>query len=184
MGLEPVGCLLIGGERHDRLGVLREKLHLCGVQTVRTGRADNLLHAVQEGLYAARRPGGACIAAEGEMWAAALALAAQMHVDRVALIAPTDFIRSPRDAWEKQIGWMKSFAQRNLFFCVSEVLLLEETCDERSRKRVETICRRLCNATVRRASLADERWTKCKQSPMEAAARFLAAGEFVFPLAK
>jgi len=178
-----VGCLLIGEERQGRIALLRDMLRRCGAAAVWTGCSDNLLHSVQIGLREARRPGGSCIAAEGEMWAAALALAAQMQVDRVVLIAPEDRVRNPKNNKEKQIGRLKSFARRNLFFCVSEVLILEETGDCDSARSMEHVCRGMCNARIHRVSLDDEKWINCKYSPIEAAARFLLAGEFAFSLA-
>lgn len=178
---EPVGCLLIG--ETIRMRALRERLNACGVETVLAPRGGDLLSDVQEGLYQARKTGGACIAAEGEMWAAALALSAQLSVERVALIEPTDRFRNPKDDWEKQIVRLKGFARRNLFFCVSDVLMLEGA-DGWTRGRLDALCRRMYNARVRRVSLSDQRWTNCEHSQMDAAARFLRDGEFAFSLAK
>lgn len=178
----PVGCLLIGDTK--RMRALREQLAACGVPTVSAVQGGDLLGAAQEGLCAARQPGGACVAAEGELWAAALALAAQLSVERVALIAPTDRSENPKDDWERQIVRLKGYACRNLFFCVSEVLVLEGESDVRSAKRIDLLCRRLCNARVHRVSLLDQRWTNCEHSPMEAAARFLRDGDFRISLAK
>lgn len=182
LNAEPVGCLLIGETK--RMRALRERLTARGVDTASPSPSGDLLTSVQEGLYAARRRGGACVAAEGELWAAALALAAQLSVERVVLIAPTDRAGSPKDDYQKQIERLKGFACRNLFFCVSEVLVLEDAPDERSAKRIDSVCRRLCNARVHRLSLTDQRWTNCKHSPIEAAARFLDEGDFAFSLAK
>lgn len=179
---EPVGCLLIGDTL--RMRALRERLNERGVETVFAPRQGDLLNAVQEGLYRARRSGGACIAAEGELWAAALALSAQLSVERVALIEPTDRFRNPKDDWERQVVRLKGFARRNLFFCVSDVLVLEGGEDGWPAKRMDLLCRRMCNARVQRVSLADQRWTNCEQSPMDAAACFLRDGDFAFSLAK
>lgn len=175
-----VGCLLIGETM--RMRALRERLNESGVETFFAQQGADLLSSVQEGLYKARRPGGVCIAAEGEMWAAALALAAQLSVERVALIEPTDRCRSPRNDWERQIIRLKSFVRRNLFFCVSDVLLLEG--DGETARRLDALCRRMCNARVWRAELSDQRWTNCEHLHIDAAARFLSDGEFAFSLAK
>lgn len=162
-----VGCLLIGETAKGRLRALRDRLDARGIATVCVTGQGDLLSGAQEGLRAARRSGGACVAAEGEFWAAALALAAQLSVERIVLILPTDR-RNPKDKWEEQIERLKGFARRNLFFCVSDVLVLEVRGDERSDKRINQMCRRLCNARVRRMSMADD--------ALEAAARFLAQG--------
>ena len=174
---EPMGCLLIGETM--RMHALRERLNACGVHTVFAPRGENLLSCVQEGLCRARRPGGAGIAAEGEMWAAALALSAQLSVERVVLFEPTDQFRNTKDEWEKQIVRLKGFARRNLFFCVSDVLVLEGG-DDKPKDWIDSMCRRMCNARVWRESLADQRWTKCELSQIDAAARFLSGGDFAF----
>lgn len=181
---EPVGCLLIGETDRGRMRALRERLNARGIVTVGTPRREDLLAAAQEGLYAARGLGGACIAAEGELWAAALALAVQLSVERIALIAPTDHFQQPKSDWEKQIERLKSYARRNLFFCVSDVLVLEGEASGRSAKRIDLMCRRMCNARVRRVNLAGETWTNCKQSEIDAVAGFLVDGDFGFLLAK
>lgn len=164
----PVGCLLIGEMTKGRLWALRDRLDARGIETVGLSQQDDLLCGAQEGLRAARRSGGACIAAEGELWAAALALAAQLSVERIVLILPTDR-RNPKNKWEEQIERLKGFARRNLFFCVSDVLVLELRGDERSDRRIDQICRRLCNAKVRRMPMTE--------GALEIAARFLALGK-------
>lgn len=179
---EPVGCLLIGETK--RMRALRDRLTARGIAAMHAASGGDLLAAAQEGLCAVRRKGGACIAAEGELWAAALALAVQLCVERVVLIAPTDFVKAPKDEVEKQIERLKGFARRNLFFCVSEVLVLEEKTDARSDRRIDSLCKRMCNSRVYRLSLSDQRWTNCEHSPIEAAARFLGEGDFAFSLAK
>lgn len=181
MGLD-VGCLLIGETK--RMAALKERLHDRGVSTLSAAWTGSLLAAAQEGLLAVRRPGGACVAAEGELWAAALALAVQLHVDRIALIAPTDRLKNSKDALEKQIERLKGYARRNLFFCVSDVLVLEGAGDPRSARRIDLLCRRLCNARVQRGMLDDQSWTNCKQLPLEAVVQFLVAGDCDFTLAK
>lgn len=177
---EPMGCLLIG--KTMRMHALRDHLNSSGVETVFAERGSDLLSCVQEGLYRARRS-GVGIAAEGEMWAAALALSAQLSVDRIVLIEPTDCFRIPKNEWEKQVVRLKGFARRNLFFCVSDVLVLEDDAGER-KVWLDTLCRRMYNARVVRASMTDQRWIKCEHSQMDAAARFLGGGDFQFTLAK
>lgn len=160
-----MGCLLIGDTAHGRMRALRDRLDARGVATVDLSRNGDLLCSAQEGLRAARQSDGACVAAEGELWAAALALAAQLSVDRVALILPTDH-RNPKDEWERQIERLKGFARRNLFFCVSDVLVLEQQSD----RRIDQVCRRLCNARVQRMRLSGD------SRMLEVAACFLEKG--------
>ncbi|MBQ9951439.1 MAG: hypothetical protein IJO98_04780 [Clostridia bacterium] len=176
--MNAVGCLLIGDTL--RMNALRLRLNSGGAATAVPAPGENLYRSVQEGFLAARRPGGACIAAEGEMWAAALSLAAQLSVDRVALFAPTDSRKRTGDKAERQIEWMKAYARRNLSFCVCQVLILED----RPSARLERVWKMLLNARVHRCSLDDQRWTNCEFSHVEAAARYLERGELPFSLAK
>ncbi len=172
--IQPVGCLLLG--ESDRISALGRILTSQDVRISLPGADRNLLYSAQEGLFAARLPGGACIAAEGEMCWAALAVAALLSVERVALIAP----REPGQNTERdrQLVRLRGFARRNLFFCVADVLVLEDG------HSMDATLRRLCNARVRRADLRDQRWTNCEYSPIYAAARFLKDGDFEIALAK
>lgn len=182
MACRPVGCLVIGETMHMR--ALYEKLEECGVDMTAIGKSDHLLTEAQEALCTVRRAGGVCIVAEGEMWPVALALAAQLIVDRIALIAPTDRLKKTRDNFEKQIERLKGYARRNLFFCVSEVLILEESIDDRSARCVDGLCRGLCNSKVYRISSAEKRGINCEQSFVELTAGFLAGRDCGFSLAK
>ena len=178
-----MGCLLIG--KSERLDALRRRVEARGMVAASVAPQSGLLEAAQAELYAVRTPRGACVAAEGEWWSAALALAEQLSVERVALIAPTDGAADGvPDALSRANARLKDYARRNLFFCVSAVLALEAQADERSARRVDRMLHRLCNARVCRASLVDARWLNCKQSPLDAAARFLADGTPPFALAK
>ena len=104
----------------------------------------------------------------------------------MALFAPTDGAAdgAPESRCRAPSRRLEAYARRNLFFCVSAVLALEAQADERSARRVDRMLHRLCNARVCRASLVDARWLNCKQSPLDAAARFLADGTPPFALAK
>lgn len=176
-----IGCLILG--QTAWMTALESRLSEYGVIAVRGREDENLFTSAQEGLCAARRPGGVCVAAEGELWAAALSLAAQLCVDRVVLVAPTDHPNKSTNEQEKQIARLKGFARRNLFFCVSEVLVLECGVDARSQKRMDAVLRRLCNAHVHRLSVR-ENLLHGEDMAVEAAACFLADGEFGFSLAK
>lgn len=170
-----MGCLLIG--ETARMRTLKCRLDALGVSTLSLGQGGPLLSVAQEGLYAVRGPDGACVAAEGELWAAALALAVQLSVERIVLIAPTDTLERGRDEWAKQMERLKGYAKRNLFFCVSEVLVLEGAGDVRSERRIDQVCRRMCNARVHRAALSCE--ARHEGAALDAAARFL-AGSLAF----
>lgn len=173
-----VGCLLIGDASHEGLKALGAQLAERSVATAFSGGRGDVLSAAQEGLYAVRGPGGVCVAAEGEFWAAALALAAQLCVERVVLIAPTDR-RNSKEDWERQIQRLKGFARRNLFFCVSDVLVLEKSIESR---QVNQICRRLTNAKVLRVVIGEE--ANVQRRAINAAVKFLIEGDFTFSLAE
>ena len=79
------------------------------------------------------------------MAGAALALAARMNVDRLALINPC-----PAECAEMRK--MQFFAMRNLFFCVSDVLVIERG-DGRAFDRT---VKRLSNSRVWRMTSATE----------------------------
>ena len=179
---ESVGCLLIGETK--RMRMLEEELAERGIETVRAAFGGDLLASVQEGLWKARGSGGVCIAAEGEYWPVALAPAVQLCVDRIVLLAPKDLRRKAEDECGKQIERLRSFVRRNLFFCVSDVLVMERPGDVQMEKCVDRLCRGLCNARIQRLKVSEQRWTKCEFFPFEAAARFLHAGERMFSLAK
>lgn len=140
--MQAVGCLLIAersGTSFERLGM---RLAAEDVHIVRVMRSGNLLADAQRGLYAVTRAGKrACVAAEGEMWAAALALGIQLNVDRIVLLFPQE-CRGIRD---RRLEWLKGYVRRNLFFCVSDVLIIEEAGQSAC---VDKLCRRLINADV------------------------------------
>ena len=169
---EAVGCLLIGNADSGKLSKLKEQLGAHGVDTVEAVRGSNQFEAAQEGLYAARRRGGTCVAAEGEGWMSAIALAVQLNVDRIVLITPAN---ASDDAFARQMMQLRSFVRRNLFFCVADVLVLEDASDQEMRKELDGFCRRLCNARIWRLPVAGG-WMD-RRSPLETAARFLATGE-------
>lgn len=146
--------------------VLRRRLDESGVKTVGASKRTDRWLAAQEGLFAARRHGGTCIAAEGEWWTEALALAAQLNVDRIALIFPE---HSEKVQYNPPLG----FLRRNLFFCVADVLVLENTQDAQMMRELNGLFRRMCNARVWRMEAE-----KTKVRPLETAVRFLAAKDW------
>lgn len=148
-----VGCLMLadGGFARALSGRLNER----GARVV---RADGeTLDAARDGLFRISGCGRICAAAEGTDWARALALAAQLRVDRIVLLRPEPSERrSPAEA----------FARRNLCFCVSDILIFDGA-DGSSLREMDALCRGLCSARIWRLPGGDA----------ETAARFLLADE-------
>lgn len=67
-----------------------------------------------------RRHGWVCIAAQGEAASIALALAAQLPVDRVAILSPGQ--NGP--GLPREMRRLKAFARRNLALVTAEILLI------------------------------------------------------------
>ena len=87
----------------------------------------------------------------------ALALAAQLRVDRLVLFRPEfGARRSPAE----------TFARRNLCFCVSEILIFDGA-DAASLKETDALCRGLCSAQIWRVPGGND--------DAQTAARFLLA---------
>lgn len=156
-----VGCLMLGGGEFAR--ALSRRLAESGAQVE---RADGeTLDAARDGLFRISRRARVCAAAVGKNWATALALAAQLRVDRLALFRPEfGARRSPAAA----------FARRNLFFCVSEILIFDGA-DAAALKETDALCRGLCNAQIWRVPGGKD--------DAQTAARFLLAedAQSVFP---
>ena len=132
-----MGCLMLGGGEFIR--ALSRRLADSGAQVE---RADGeTLDAARDGLFRISGCARVCAAAAGKSWPAALALAAQLRVDRLVLLRPElSARRSPAEA----------FARRNLFFCVSEILIFDGA-DAAILKETDALCRGLCNAQIWRA---------------------------------
>ena len=183
MRSERIGCLLIGEVRETRLEALAETLGAKNVLTgVVTGGEDLLLRA-QEGLCRVR-PGSdaVCVVAEGAMWPVALALSVQLGVDRIVLIEPALQLKYSEENMERQIERLKAYVRRNLFFCVSEVLIAGSgETDARCRRKIEAVWRRLSSAKLHRT---EKTWTNCEYFINSEIVSFLLAGEFAKLLAK
>lgn len=148
-----VGCLMLADGGFAR--ALSKRLNERGA---RVERADGeTLDAARDGLFRISGCGRVCAAAEGTDWARALALAAQLRVDRIVLHQPElSERRSPAEA----------FARRNLCFCVSDILIFDGT-DGSSLRETDALWRGLCSARIWRSPGGDA----------ETAARFLLADE-------
>ena len=137
------GCLLMVGENEGR--VLAARLRAGGIGVVRVETNTGIQEAALDGLRCARGKERTMIAASGEKVWAALALAARMNIDRLALINPC-----PAECAETRK--MQFFAMRNLFFCVSDVIVIERG-DGRAFDRT---VKRLSNSRVWRMTGATE----------------------------
>jgi len=116
----PVGCLLIG-ETASWMQRMQDELTRRGVYVLCSPWAD-----VQKGFYAVQNKAvRACVAAEGGMWIAALALAVQLNVDRVVLMGPSGGSGRLQSDRQRQANRMKAYVRRNLFFCVSDLLVID-----------------------------------------------------------
>ena len=148
-----VGCLMLDGGEFAR--ALLRRLADGGAQVE---RADGgTLDEARDGLFRISGRARVCAAAAGKSWATALALAAQLRVDRLVLFRPEFGAR--RSSAE-------AFARRNLCFCVSEILIFDDT-DASSMRETDALCRGLCSAQIWRAPGGND--------DAQTAARFLLA---------
>ena len=75
-----------------------------------------------------RRFGEATIVALGRGCAAALALAEQVTVERLALIRPELRVKRGSSSRERQLSRVAAFARRNLACCASDILCCQSAC--------------------------------------------------------
>ena len=101
-------------------------------------RGERCLPQAQEALWRLRRRfGWICVAGEGACAGLALALAAQLPVDRVALLGGSPFgaVRTDGGAIgrARELARVDAFARRNLALVVAEILLVNVPDDERRK---------------------------------------------------
>jgi len=147
-----VGCLLIGtnAERNMRL---RQELSDRGILTVCGEWRSDLLKDMQKELYGVRKQAARiCVAAEGEMWTAALALAVQLCVDRVVLIHPSAGNGVQDSCMRRQLNRLNGYVKRNLFFCVSDLLVVDPEME--MRRDMDAVLGRMVNARIWRMRAA------------------------------
>ena len=156
-----------------------------------------MMDALRTLLQRARRAcGAATVLARGTGCGAALALAEQLPVERLALIEPAGALEARRgartpgretDAAERrQIRRTCAFARRNLALCVSDALVIEG-----GRSRGWQLLNdgglsahsRLCRLAIP-AESGEILFTNCENSPKRALIDFLAAGELPKDLAE
>lgn len=111
------GCLMLNGECDRRMQALEARLRENGIGTVNAAAHGSIQDSALDGLRRARGREQTMITASGETVWVALALAARMNVDRLVLI-------DPRPAERAEMREIQFFAARNLFFCVSDVLVI------------------------------------------------------------
>ena len=86
---------------------------------------ERYLYQAQAALWELRKKcSWVCVCAEGASSAAAIALAAQLPVDRLALAAPDLFPPAPHGI-SRQASRLRAFARRNLALVVSQILLAD-----------------------------------------------------------
>lgn len=182
MRSERMGCLLIG-EEETRIGKMACALEENNAATCVVTDGKDLLLRAQEGLCSVR-PGSqsVCIAAEGAMWPVALALSIQLGVDKIALIDPCLSTNNAEESLNRQRERLRAYVRRNLFFCVSKVLIVGDgEKNARARRKMENVWRKMNNAQIYRV---DKTWINCEQLLNSALISFFIEGEFAKLLAK
>ena len=111
------------------------------------------------------------IAAAGGGCDAALALAGQLPVDRLALVTGSFGGEPPRGPRRR----IRSYARRNAAFCVAEVLILQFGPAE-GWLELEPLARALCNCRIHGVRLSEAAWTNGKEQMKNALCGFLCAG--------
>lgn len=134
--INPVGCLIIDDPMSGENWLSGLSLP-AGLRAYpfawRTG--EGLLSSLQTLLQRARSEcGTASILARGAGCAAALALAEQLPVERLALIEPTFRPCAPK-VLAKPLGRIARYAARNLSLCVSDALIASRE-DQREAMRI------------------------------------------------
>lgn len=195
---ETVGCLYIDALTKDTASgsdtsgrFLLEDLAGMAVRPFRCGASEHLWAALQEALQALRRDFPiVVIAARDTGCAAALALAVQLPVDRLALIDPT-FAPPTGGAGEdrarlRAVRRLGRFALGNLPLCAADVLLACHAGHRPPRALERGDLSR--HSRVLRLELpgrnGDELFTNRENPEKQAISHFLQAGEWPKPLAQ
>ena len=102
--------------------------------------AGRRLDQAQAALWRLRRVcDWVCVAACGPCSCVAAALAAQLPVDRLALMESSLFSASGRDAWPRDLRRLNAFARRNLSLITSQLVLIAPG-DMEARRIVHSAC--------------------------------------------
>lgn len=189
---ESIGCLMIDGVGWGGDVPLSLKKYLKDHGVKWSGftceREMSLHAALQNALFRVRTQSDCVgiIATDGGM-EAALALSAQLPVDKLVL-----WRRQNRKTWQKNglkrpMRRIERFARHNRAFCISDVLLIEDE-DAVAQKALTRLRRELVNARVtgpvRIAGESVKLWTDCEWTMNNGIYRFLTGQEFANELAE
>lgn len=142
--------------------------------------------ALQDLLQQARGPSGtACVLARGRGCGAALALAEQLPVERLALIEPEASL-IPRLRLLDPVERLNAFARRNLSLCVSDALVTERARERGAmRLREGGFCAHARLLRLACEGKSDkELYTICENTLKTAITHFLRAGDLPKNLAE
>ena len=180
---ESIGCLVIDG-------LFRESAEpsaiVCALRSM-GARAEDFALSGSEGLHRQLqlafqrvRPkpegsGKACVVGIGSGRVAAVALSAQLLVDRMVLdIGGDDAEGAPGPALIRQYARLRAFARRNAAFCASQVLLFgQEDAIFQSRFREAKRLMRGCDVC---GVAVNHLWTNGKDPTKSGLCRFLCDG--------
>lgn len=135
--------------------------------------SERCLHHCRQALWELRRKNGwVCVAAEGKSAAPALALAAQLPVDRLALrrsaLLDCGYPLLQKPGLPRQLAWAASFARRNLSLVASEILMIDSSDRElRSVARGRGHCRNLRSLHTQTCGEQAENWQELLLQPWE-----------------
>ena len=142
-----IGCLMIedivsGGHRLSGLcnWLNRQGIYVCRFEWNGTG---DLHREIQEAYHAVRKEcGTACIVAIDRGADAAIALGAQLPVEKTAIIL-TAQANCMRKHDHRQVARLRRFVRRNAAFCVSDMLIAAQ-----NRNIIENRARQVLNCTA------------------------------------
>lgn len=118
------GCLLMA-ENENSLPSLRRALARQDIFVRCLLSSENMLDCARQCLNElAGKSESVCIVSLGRWWVVALALSAQLRVDRLALLEIDATCIGETHVDDRQYCRLRGFVRRNLFFCVSDVLVL------------------------------------------------------------
>lgn len=187
-----MGCLIIGGMGRGGEAplTLKHYLNMQGVKChdfIYDGEMP-LYAAFENALFRARglKDSVGIIAIDGGI-EAALALSAQLPVDRIVLWRRQNWETWQKNALKRSMGRIERFARRNRAFCVSDVLLIGDK-GARGEKALSRLRRELVNAHVIGPMVGEggrlKLWTDCEWTMNNGIYRFLTGQEFTNELAE
>ena len=148
---------------------------------------ESPLPALQDLLQAARRDcGEAAILARGLGCGAALALAEQLPVERLALIDPAPALTFQWIGSQKlnPVWRLNAYARRNLSLCVAEALVVEDEAARGFRRLSEGAPQARLNRLALRGETGEKMYTFCENHLKKAITHFLRGKEWRKELAE